>query len=255
MPYSLRQGDALTVLSELPANTVDSVITDPPYNSGGRTAAERTSRTARQKYTSADATGPLANFDGENKDQRSYGYWLTLNLTEAYRATKPSGTCLIFSDWRQLPITTDAFQAAGWTWRGIATWHKPAARPQKGRIKQDCEYIVWGTKGPVDATTNPVYLPGLYSASQPRGANRHHITQKPLDVMRQLVTLCPPSGTVLDFCAGSGSTGVAALLEGRDFIGIENSPHYATIANERLLQAMQQTHTRDDFDLAAPERP
>lgn len=251
MPYSLYQGDALAVLAQLPDGTVDSVITDPPYNSGGRTAAERTSRTARAKYTSGVVRHALPDFDGENKDQRSYGFWLTQNLTEAYRATKPSGTCLIFTDWRQLPITTDSFQAAGWTWRGIATWHKPAARPQKGRLKQDCEYLVWGTKGPVDAEANPVYLPGLFSASQPR-KNRRHITQKPLEVMRQLVQLCPPAGTVLDFCAGSGTTGVAALLEGRDFIGIEQSAHYAAIAKERLDEALHAATTRDDLGLAGP---
>ncbi|MGP4112716.1 DNA-methyltransferase [Streptomyces sp. 4N509B] len=178
-------------------------------------------------------------------------HWLAVNLSQAYRATKTSGTCLVFSDWRQVPITTDAFQAAGWTWRGIATWHKPAARPQKGRIKQDCEYIVWGTKGPVDATTNPVYLPGLFSASQPR-KGRTHITQKPLEVMRQLVRLCPPGGTVLDFCAGSGSTSVAALLEGRDFIGIELSSHYTAIARERLDEALHAATRPEDLGLAGP---
>lgn len=54
MPYTLHRGDALTVLSDLPDNSVDALITDPPYNSGGRTSGERTGRTARAKYT-ADA--------------------------------------------------------------------------------------------------------------------------------------------------------------------------------------------------------
>jgi site-specific DNA-methyltransferase (adenine-specific) len=251
MPYSLHQGDALTVLSELPENTVHAVITDPPYNSGGRTAAERTGRGARAKYTSSDASHTLADFDGENKDQRSYGFWLTQNLSQAYRITKPSGHCLVFSDWRQLPITTDAVQAAGWTWRSIIAWHKPATRPQKGRFKQECEFITWATKGPVDANAHPVYLPGLLSASQPR-KDRRHITQKPLAVMRQLVRICPPGSTVLDFCAGSGSTGVAALLEGHDFIGVELSKHYAAIAEQRLIDALHEATTQVDLDVAGP---
>jgi site-specific DNA-methyltransferase (adenine-specific) len=237
MLYTLHRGDALSVLSRLPDESVDAVITDPPYNSGGRTSSERTTRTARAKYTSADAGHDLSDFPGENRDQRSYGYWLTLLLTESLRATVESGSALIFTDWRQLPTTTDAIQAAGWTWRGIASWHKPVCRPQKGRLKQSCEYIVWGTKGPVDANRNPVYLPGLYTASQPR-KGRVHITQKPVEVMRELVKICPPEGTVLDFCAGSGSTGVAALLEGRKFIGIELSKHYADIAARRLEAAI-----------------
>ncbi|GLW04249.1 DNA-methyltransferase [Streptomyces lavendulae] len=251
MPFSLHQGDALSVLSTLPDDCVDSVITDPPYNSGGRTAKERTSRTSRQKYTSADAGHSLPDFTGENMDQRSYGFWLTQIMTEAHRLTRAGGTALLFTDWRQLPVTTDALQAAGWLWRGVLAWHKPQARPQKGRFTQNCEFIVWGSNGAIDGDRNEVYLPGLYSASQPSGKNRQHITQKPVEVMRELVKISPPGGTVLDFCAGSGSTGVAALLEGRDFIGVEKTKHYAEIATGRLTETLQQTLTQDDFTLSA----
>ncbi|MEU9397775.1 site-specific DNA-methyltransferase [Streptomyces sp. NPDC048324] len=251
MPFSLHHGDALSVLATLPDDCVDSVITDPPYNSGGRTAKERTSRSAKEKYTSADAGHGLADFTGENMDQRSYGFWLTQIMTEAQRLTKSGGTALLFTDWRQLPITTDAIQAAGWLWRGVLAWHKPQARPQKGRFTQNCEFIVWASNGPIDASRNAVYLPGLYSASQPSGAKRQHITQKPVEVMRELVKIAPPGGTVLDFCAGSGSTGVAALLEGRDFIGVEKTKHYATIATDRLTETVRQTLTQDDVVLTA----
>ncbi|MET9013923.1 site-specific DNA-methyltransferase [Streptomyces olivaceoviridis] len=251
MPFSLHQGDALSVLSKLPDDCVDAVITDPPYNSGGRTAKERTSRSAKQKYTSADAKHTLADFTGENMDQRSYGFWLTQIMTEAHRLTKTGGAALLFTDWRQLPITTDAIQAAGWLWRGVLAWHKPQARPQKGRFTQNCEFIVWASKGAIDGARNPVYLPGMYSASQPSGSQRQHITQKPVEVMRELVKISAPGGTVLDFCAGSGSTGVAALLEGRDFIGVEKTEHYASIAADRLTETIRQTLGQDDVDLTA----
>ncbi|MEV5605495.1 site-specific DNA-methyltransferase [Streptomyces sp. NPDC052299] len=251
MPFSLHQGDALSVLAGLPDGCVDSVITDPPYNSGGRTAKERTSRSAKQKYTSANSKNTLPDFTGENMDQRSYTRWLTQIMTEAHRLTKTGGTALLFTDWRQLPSTTDALQAAGWLWLGILTWHKPQARPQKGKFRQDCEYIVWGAKGKINAATNPVYLPGLYSASQPSGSKRRHITAKPVSVMRELVKISPPGGTVLDFCAGSGSTGVAALLEGRDFIGVEKTEDYAAIAADRLTETVRETLTQDDVILTA----
>ncbi|WP_406447089.1 site-specific DNA-methyltransferase [Streptomyces sp. NBC_01613] len=251
MPFSLHQGDALGVLAELPDNCVDSVITDPPYNSGGRTAKERTSRSAKQKYTSADAGHELPDFTGENMDQRSYGFWLTQTMTQAHRLTRVGGTALLFTDWRQLPITTDAIQAAGWLWRGVLSWHKPQARPQKGRFTQNCEFIVWASNGSIDAARNPVYLPGLYSASQPSGKSRQHITQKPVSVMRELVQISPPGGTVLDFTCGSGSTGVAALLEGRDFIGVEKTKHYAAIAADRLTVTLQQTLSQDDLTLTS----
>lgn len=62
-----------------------------------------------------------------------------------------------------------------------------------------------------------------------------HPTQKPVDLMRDLVRTYTNAGdTVLDFTMGSGSTGVAAKLEGRNFIGIERDPEYFRIAQERI---------------------
>jgi site-specific DNA-methyltransferase (adenine-specific) len=249
LSFSLHQGDALSVLATLPDGCVDAVITDPPYNSGGRTSSERTSRTARAKYTTAGAAHNLANFPGENRDQRSYRAWLTELLTQAYRASREHSVAAVFTDWRQEPTTTDALQMAGWTWSGTIPWIKPASRPRKGGFKQSAEFIVWGVKGSLD-NTRDVYLPGHFIASQPR-KGRVHITQKPVEVMQQVVQVCPEGGTVLDPFAGSGTTGVAALKEGRSFIGVELSQHYADIARERLLETLQQTRTQEDFDLTA----
>lgn len=63
----------------------------------------------------------------------------------------------------------------------------------------------------------------------------NHPTVKSTKLMSYLVRLItPPGGTVLDPFAGSGSTGVAALEEGMDFVGIERDPEYFAIAQERL---------------------
>lgn len=67
--------------------------------------------------------------------------------------------------------------------------------------------------------------------------------------MRQLVQVCPEGGTVLAPFTGSGSTGVAALCEGRRFVGVELSEYYGDVAEQRLRAEL----TEDDFDLAAPE--
>ncbi|MDH6709177.1 DNA modification methylase [Kitasatospora sp. MAA19] len=83
MSYKLHRGDALTVLKTLPDESVNAVITDPPYNSGGRTSSERTSRDARAKYVTSGSIHDLKTFPGENRDQRSYRSWLTELLTEA----------------------------------------------------------------------------------------------------------------------------------------------------------------------------
>lgn len=232
--WTLHRGDALTTLHTLPTGSADAIITDPPYNSGGLTPAARTTQTARGKYVSGDAKHQLPDFDGDTRDQRGYLAWMSLILGQCLRIARHGAPLLIFCDFRQLPVTSDALQTAGWTWRGIVPWHKPISRPFKGGFKRACEYVLWATNGPVDAARNPVYLPGLYSASQPRGRRRHHITQKPDELMAELVRVCVPAGVVLDPFAGSGSTGVAALATGRSFVGIELSERYADVARTRL---------------------
>lgn len=230
----LHHGDALALLPTLPAASIDAVITDPPYNSGGRTNGERRAQSARGKYVSSDAKHDLSDFVGDNRDQRSYITWLSLILGHALHATKPGGHCLVFTDWRQLPATSDALQVAGWTWQGTVTWHKPMNRPKRGGFRAACEYILWGSNGPYD-NARDLYLPGMFSASQPGGKQRRHITQKPVEgLLAELVRICPEGGTVLDPFAGSGSTGEAALISGRSFLGIELSEHYHRIASERL---------------------
>ena len=70
---------------------------------------------------------------------------------------------------------------------------------------------------------------------KPAAARNPHPTVKPLELMRWLVRLlCPPGGLVLDPTAGSGTTGAAALLEGRRFVGIELEPAYLEIAQARI---------------------
>jgi site-specific DNA-methyltransferase (adenine-specific) len=247
MAYTLNRGDALTVLKTLPAESVHAVITAPPYNSGGRTSSDRTGRTARAKYVTSNSAHDLANFPGENRDQRSYRSWLTELLTEAYRAAVEHAVAAVFSDWRQEPTTSGALQMAGWTWSGTIPWIKPASRPRKNGFKQAAEFITWGVKGTLDHSRD-LYLPGHFIASQPR-KGRVHMTQKPEQVMEQLVQICPENGTVLDPFTGSGSTGVAALRAGRHFIGIELSNHYADVAEQRLRAEL----TQNDFVLAGPE--
>jgi site-specific DNA-methyltransferase (adenine-specific) len=66
----------------------------------------------------------------------------------------------------------------------------------------------------------------------------HHPTVKPTDLMRYLCRLVTPhNGTVLDPFTGSGSTGKAAVLEGFNFIGVEQSEEYIAIAKARIESA------------------
>ena len=119
-----------------------------------------------------------------------------------------------------------------------------------GRFAVQCEYVVWGSRGgmPVRMGVDPC-LPGFFQANAPR--DREHQTQKPLDVMRELVKIVPEGGTILDPFAGSGTTGVAALMEGRHFIGVEMTEHYAEVAAERL-RTVQRGYKADEGQDALP---
>jgi site-specific DNA-methyltransferase (adenine-specific) len=240
-------GDARTVLAELDAGSVDTVIADPPYSSGGMVRGDRTA-SVHTKYVNTDSISgqALPAFIGDTRDQRGYAFWSTPWLTEATRVTRPGGIVAVFTDWRQLPTVTDAVQAAGLVWRGIVAWCKPNGRRVQGRFANNTEYLVWGTHGPRALDTLPYALNGHYVLNTPR--TRLHITQKPVELMRDLVRITPPGGIVLDPFAGAGSTGVAALAEHRQFIGIEIDPHWAAVTADQLAAA----HDRDQAAAATP---
>jgi len=231
--WCIVEGEALATLQALPAASVGAVITDPPYSSGGFTRGDRTSDAA-VKYSAADR--PLGTFTGDSRDQRSFAYWCALWLSAAQRATVQGGPVVQFTDWRQLPSTTDAIQAGGWVWRGIWVWAKPGGtvRPMMGRFSSSCEYAVWGTNGPALDLPEVGVLPGHLEAAIPRGDERVHLTQKPEAVMEAVVRISPPGSVVLDPFTGSGTTGIAALRLGRRFIGVEQDAGYAQVARERL---------------------
>ena len=235
--YTLHHADALNVLRDLPNESVDAVVTDSPYSSGGIFKSHRSSTNLSKKYQSSNTANRYADFAGDNRDQRSFGYWTQLWQSECLRVTKPGGYLLTFSDWRQLPISTDAMQAAGWIWRGIIAWDKggSARAPHKGYFRHQAEYIAWGTRGKCEIAQHDGPYPGVIFARAPRV--RSHMTQKPLNLMRQLVRIVPPGGIILDPFGGSHSTGVAALAEGRRYIGIELDDHYHAVGAERLRAA------------------
>jgi site-specific DNA-methyltransferase (adenine-specific) len=230
---TLYGGDALPLLTSLPDASVDTLITDPPYSSGGMVRGDRTNATGdKYKAPRGGRPDPLEDFTGDNRDQRGYAFWVNLWLGECLRVVKPGGTACLFTDWRQLPTTTDVVQAAGWIWRGIVPWSKPGLRPMSGRFRAECEYVVWASNGPMPWDFAADALPGFFQCRPPN--EREHLTQKPVSVMRDLVKIAPKGGTVLDPFMGAGTTGIAAVIEGRNFIGAEITEHYQRIARERI---------------------
>lgn len=140
----------------------------------------------------------------------------------------------MFTDWRQLPAATDAFQFGGWTWQGVVVWDKGVGRPMKGRFRNHLEYVVWGTHGSADRSED---YPSALIAVPTVGTEREHVTQKPVELLQELLRVVPGENlTVLDPFMGSGSTVVAAKYAGHRAIGVEVEERYCEIAAKRCAQ-------------------
>lgn len=225
MPYTRHRGDALTALATIPDNSVDALITDPPYNSGGRTSSDRTGRSSRAKYippkpsttsptspARTEISGPTASGSGPCSPSPT----VRPSSPVPRRSSTTAGSC------RPRPLRCRP--PAG---PGAAS--RPGTSRSRVRRRAASSSPARTSSGEPRAratpTGTPFACPGLYSASQLR-KDRVHITQKPVDVMQELVKICPPGGTVLGPLTGSGTTGVDALREGWKFVGIELSDHH-----------------------------
>ena len=248
----IAHADALDFLRSLPPACADILATDPPYSSGGMVRGDRAkSGLAAAKYGRAEQT---AEIHGDTMDARSYAFWAMLWLREARRVLKIGAFALVFTDWRQLPNVSDAVQAAGLVWRGVTVWNKGNAMPNKGRFRQDCEFVVVTTNGPRACgpkVPEPCY-PGCYDVPQdpedrsdledlpaymrltlPR-SERRAVCSKPVALMEGLIGPCPAGGVALDPFVGWGATPVAALRTGRRFLGCEISEANLSTALGRL---------------------
>lgn len=230
---TIYQGDSLAVLRGLPSESVDCVITDPPYSSGGMFRGDRTGSTTR-KYVQTGQILQYGDFSGDTRDQRSYLAWCSLWLSECLRISKPGAVCGLFTDWRQLPVTTDALQCGGFIWRGIAPWDKTeASRPSKGRFRNQCEYLVWGSNGAM-ADKGKCH-PGIWRMPA-QTTDKVHIAGKPEKLMRLILEICPSGGTVIDPFCGSGTTLKAAKEIGLKAIGIDIAGQWAAESEKRVAQ-------------------
>lgn len=230
---TLFMGDCMQILPLL--QPAAAVITDPPYASGGMYRADRTKAVA-DKYVQGGVQRDWKAFAGDAKDQRSWMSWC-----EEWIKRLPideGAYVLTFIDWRQLPALTDAYQWASLLWRGVAAWDKGAGAraPHKGYLRHQCEFIVWGTAGKIPVAEHAGPFPGCYRSTVLQ-ADKHHMAGKPTALMRELVKIVPPGAIVLDPFMGSGTTGVGAVLEGRQFFGIEIDPHHFGVACRRIAEA------------------
>ena len=201
--------DCLQVLPTLAAESVNFILTDPPYIT---------------RYKSRD---------GQTVPNDDNAAWLKPAFAEMYRVLAPDSFAVTFYGWPQADRFIRAYRDAGFRIVGHLVFPKRYTSASKFlRYQHECAHLL--AKG---NPKQPQYAIGdvidwTYSG------NKHHPTEKPLSALLPLVeTFSPVSGTVLDPFAGSGSSLLAAKALGRDFIGIELDAKYHGIAASRLGQS------------------
>lgn len=165
--------------------------------------------------------------------------WTTAWLQACWRVAKTGAFIACFIDWRQIPALTDCMAMADWIWLGLAPWDKKIARPHKGKLRQQCEFIVWGSKGKMNINDG-VYLPGIFSYPLIPSSKRYHMTEKPVELIKDLLEVTPENGVILDPFIGGGTTAIACAEKNRKCIGIELSEPIADIAAQRIKEHIKE---------------
>ncbi len=265
--HSIHHADNLDVLASLPDGSVDLIYIDPPFNTGK--TQQRT-----QIAAVLSATGDRTGFHGKRYQSKVIGTkrfsdqfddylaFLEPRLVEARRVLAADGSLYFHVDYREVhycKILLDKIFGRASFQNEIIWAYDYGGRP-KNRWPAKHDNILWYTKDPknyvfdVEAVERIPYMsPGLVGPEKaargklPTDTWWHTIvvtnsaektgypTQKPLGVLRRIVQASSrPNGLVLDFFAGSGTTGAAALEQGRRFILVDSNPEAIEVMKKRF---------------------
>jgi site-specific DNA-methyltransferase (adenine-specific) len=227
---TLYHGDCLEVMGELGVATIDAVLTDPPYSSGGR---RENARSIRKSMTRAVEDDDWIR--GDAMSTAGFIYLLRLCGIQWRRVLKPGGHALSFIDWRMASHLAAALETADLRQHPILVWNK--GKIGMGAVfRNQHEFIVHVTAGnPSDPQRRDV----ANVLTFPPVRDGDHPTEKPEPLLRTLLSVvCPPSGLVLDPFAGSGSTLSAARSLNLTAVGIEADERYCEVIAKRFAQGV-----------------
>ena len=163
---------------------------------------------------------------------------------EYYRVLKRGGSCIIWYDLFKIQSLKDFLEAAGFKQIRFIEWLKTNPVPINSSatyLSNAREIAISCVKGG-KATFNSKYDNGIYKYPIYSGKDRFHPTQKSLPLFEELIKKHSNEGdVVLDFCMGSGSTGVACKNLNRNFIGIEKDEEFYRMAQKRINETQVQT--------------
>ena len=257
-------GDNLLLLQEMKSESVELIYIDPPFNTGKR-------QTRKQIRTVRDDKGDRIGFGGnayrtetigESGYADAFGDYLAFlrpRLEEAHRILAPNGSLFFHIDWRESArcrlMLEDIFGGSEHCLDEIIWAYDFGARTKK-RWPAKHDNIYWFAKDPSNFTFNcdevdsGLQTPEQIAHDKPlinvwwnsivptNGRERTgYATQKPMAIVGRIVRgYSNPGDTILDFFAGSGTTGEAAAENGRDFILMDTNPEAIAVIRRRLAK-------------------
>ncbi len=209
---NLIQGDCLEKMKDIPDNSIDMILTDPPYGMSFQ------SNHRIEKYDSIKNDNSLD--------------WLDCFVDEAWRVSKENTAHYVFCSFHNIDVFKQSFQKK-FKIKNILVWEKN--NTSMGDLKADfapkIEFILFLQKGRrfIEGKRDP----NIFKFA--RTGNKNHPTEKPVDLNEYLLSkFSSENDTILDPFMGSGTTGVACKNLNRNFIGIELDETYFNIAKERI---------------------
>ena len=223
-------GDCLQIMKQIPDKSIDLVLTDPPFNISGLSGG-------------IELHGSPVNIS--HFGEWDYNFDPKIFIKETKRILKSNGQIYIFTSDRLMGKYIDLFIKYNFHYRNTLVWFKPNLMPKirHHTWRAGTEFILYAgqskTKSIKDYTFNWLgqeKMKNLILCNILGGRERiGHPTQKPLSIIKKLLMVSSNEGDIIfDPFLGSGTTAVACRELNRNFIGIEISPEYCKIAEQRL---------------------
>lgn len=213
--------DCLEGLRSLPDASVDLVLTDPPYGIGIKSQGGAKGATTAKLNQWADICNA--------------SLWYSAWLAECKRILRNDGALWSFINWRYYPTLCKAGYEAQWAPESLLVWDKCWIGPGGKRgLRPSYEMVALYTLPgfAIQDRSLPDIRREKWGSYKPTG----HPAEKPLDLIRWLIRISNkrPGSVILDPFMGSGTTGVAAVREGCNYIGYEMDPMWAQRARDRI---------------------
>lgn len=218
------QGDCLEMMKEIPDGSVDMVLTDPPYGM------------SFQSHRRKEVYNKIKN------DQSLE--WLGLFFDECFRVMKNNTAIYCFCSWHNIETFKTEFDKR-FKLKNVIVWVKNnhGSGDLKASYAPRHEFVLYGHKG------RRTFEEKRYDDVMffDKTGNKNHPTEKPVDLLALFARNSTKQGEcILDPFMGSGSTGVACVNTGRDFIGIELDDGYFEISKQRIADAQAQKASKED---------